>query len=216
MKEENKPTKRTVATVGSLISQNEQLSLGNTATNYYSTTLSNSAINSAASTSTVSTYNGAYDGSNASSWTSTYDYGEFADGLIYTNGKINKDLVEAILSGIFENETDLIPLVKNYFIKYLDKVMEDPDEIIKEAIRAKDEEIKELKEDLKSLTVRLDSLTKLLSLLEEKVQRRDDIDKKLGPGNPWDSNITWTTTTTYNYDGNDLCGQPITTISTTV
>ena len=205
MKEEKKPTKRTVATVGSLISQNEQLSLGNTATNYYPTMQATSAINSASST--VSTYNG----SNASSWTVTYDYGD-TSGIIYTDGKINKDLVEAILSGIFENETDLVPLVKNYFIKYLDKVMEDPDEIIKEAIRAKDEEIKELKEDLKSLTVRLDSLTKLLSLLEEKVQR----ETKLGGGNPWDpSNITWTTST-YNYDGNDLCGQPITTISTTV
>ena len=207
MKEEKKPTKRTVATVGSLISQNEQLSLENTATNYYSTMQANSAINSASST--VSTYNG----SNASSWTVTYDYGD-TSGIIYTDGKINKDLVEAILSGIFENETDLVPLVKNYFIKYLDKVMEDPDEIIKEAIRAKDEEIKEHKEDLKSLNTRLDSLTKLLSLLEEKVQR----ETKLGGGNPWDpnNNITWTTTTTYNYDGNDLCGQPITTISTTV
>lgn len=209
MKEEKKPTKKTVATVGSLISQNEQLSFENTATNYYySTTQANSAINSAAST--VSTYNGMYNG------TGTYDYGDISginvSGIIYTDGKINKDLVEAILSGIFENETDLVPLVKNYFIKYLDKVMEDPDEIIKEAIRAKDEEIKELKEDLKSLTVRLDSLTKLLSLLEEKVQR----ETKLGGGNPWDnSNITWTTST-YNYDGNDLCGQPITTISTTV
>lgn len=213
MEEEKKPIKKTVVTVGSLISQNKQLSLENTATNYYSTTLSNPATNSAAST--VSTYNGAYDGSNASSWTSAYDdYG----GFIYTNGKINKDLVEAILSGIFENETDLVPLVKNYFIKYLDKVMEDPDEIIKEVIRAKDEEIKELKEDLKSLNTRLDSLTKLLSLLEEKVQREIGIDKRLGGITPCDPSITWTTST-YNYEVNDLYGTPTittTTISNTV
>ena len=34
-----------------------------------------------------------------------------------------------------------MPLVKNYLVKYLDKVMDEPEEIVKELIKEKDEKI---------------------------------------------------------------------------
>ena len=63
------------------------------------------------------------------------------------------DVVKKRLEDLIEDEDEMMPLIKNYLRKYLEKVMDNPDEIIKrdEEIKKQKEEIKDLKEQIKSL-----------------------------------------------------------------
>ena len=63
------------------------------------------------------------------------------------------DVVKKRLEDLIEDEDEMMPLIKNYLRKYLEKVMDNPDEIIKrdEEIEKQKEEIKDLKEQVKSL-----------------------------------------------------------------
>lgn len=90
-----------------------------------------------------------------------YDSASYGDSLWeYTIDKLNlsDDTINKIIKKILDSDDDLLPLVKNYLIKYLDQVMDNPEEIIKDLIKEKDTEISRLREELDSLTKRLEKL----------------------------------------------------------
>ena len=88
---------------------------------------------------------------------------------------ISDESIKKIVEKIFDSEDDLFPLVKNYLVKYLDKVMDEPEEIVKELVKEKDEEINHLKEEV-------DNLNKKLAELEEKIERISRSSAYLGEG----------------------------------
>jgi len=118
---------------------------------------------------------------------------------------ISDEGVKKIVEKIFDSEEDLMPLVKNYLVKYLDKVMDEPEEIVKELVKEKDEKINQLEEQV-------EELNKKIAELEEKVEKEsrafDLGGTRLGPTTTewiYDHSNTTSTggawTTTYDYDG---------------
>ena len=120
---------------------------------------------------------------------------------------VSDESIKKIVEKIFDSDEDLMPLVKNYLVKYLDKIMDEPEEIVKELIKEKDEKINQLEEQV-------EAMNKKIVELEEKIEREsrafDLGGTSIGPATTeWiydHSNVTSTggswTTGTY-YDGND-------------
>lgn len=90
-----------------------------------------------------------------------YDY-DFTDALKNLVGA-NEATEERIIHRLLDNEEEFIPLIKKYLVKYLDSVLENPSELIGEAveklIKEKDSEIEELKKRIDFLEKRVDILT---------------------------------------------------------
>lgn len=119
---------------------------------------------------------------------------------------VSDESIKKIVEKIFDSDEDLMPLVKNYLVKYLDKIMDEPEEIVKELIKEKDEKINQLEEQV-------EAMNKKIVELEEKIEREsrafDLGGTSIGPATTeWiydHSNVTSTggswTTGTY-YDGN--------------
>ena len=124
-------------------------------------TSANSGLSSNLSSSTIGY---SYSSTISSSPIYGYDGGiNYGDSLWeYTIDKLNlsDDTINKIIKKILDSDDDLLPLVKNYLIKYLDQVMDNPEEIIKDLIKEKDTEISRLREELDSLTKRLEKLEK--------------------------------------------------------
>ena len=155
-----------------------------------STNASASTISSNYSTTTA----GYYSTDDSYSWTLNGDV------------EIGDESVKKIIEKIFDSDNDLLPLVKNYLIKYLDQVMDNPEEIIKDLIREKDYEIIQLKQKLEYLTRRIEEL-------ENDRKTGEEVDKS-----NWAKAVpsTWTTTTTgggYGYGDSSTssiyCSQPL-------
>ena len=121
---------------------------------------------------------------------------------------VSDESIKKIVEKIFDSDEDLMPLVKNYLVKYLDKVMDKPEEIVKELIKEKDEKINQLEEQV-------EAMNKKIVELEEKIERESrafDLNgTNLGPTTKWiykNSNATsaggsWTTSTYDCYDGDN-------------
>ena len=111
--------------------------------------------------------------------------------------EMSDEELEKLVKRILDNEDDLVPILKNYFTKYFESLMENPDELVdkavKETIDKKDREIDELNKRVSELSQTLDYVLERLNSLER--ERIND--------NPWNSNITWQelTTTATKYIG---------------
>ena len=90
---------------------------------------------------------------------SYYDY-DFTDAWQNLIGKVDE---EKIIKRLLDNEEEFIPLIKKYLVKYLDSVLENPSELVGEAveklIKEKDSEIEELKKRIDFLEKRVDILS---------------------------------------------------------
>jgi len=157
-----------------------------------STNVSASTISSNYSTTTA----GYYSTGDSYSWTLNGDV------------EIGDESVKKIIEKIFDSDNDLLPLVKNYLIKYLDQIMDNPEEIIKDLIREKDYEIIQLKQKLEYLTKRIEELEN-----DRKTSEEEEVVKS-----NWAKAVpsTWTTTTTgggYDYGDSSTssiyCSQPL-------
>lgn len=122
---------------------------------------------------------------------------------------ISDESIKKIVEKIFDSDEDLMPLVKNYLVKYLDKVMDEPEEIVKELIKEKDEKINQLEEQV-------EAMNKKIVELEEKIEQEsrafDLGGTKLGPtttewiydhSNATSTGGSWTTRTYGYYDGDE-------------
>lgn len=153
--------------------------------------LSISAKTPSSLTSTLTAANASASTISSNYTTTTAGYYSTDDSYSWTlNGdvEIGDESVKKIIEKIFDSDNDLLPLVKNYLIKYLDQVMDNPEEIIKDLIREKDYEITKLKQKLEYLTKRIEELEN-----DRKTSEEEEVVKS-----NWAKAVpsTWTTTTT--------------------
>lgn len=64
---------------------------------------------------------------------------------------LSKEQREELLMKLLESEDELMPILKKYLVGYLDKIMDNPGEIIKELLKEKDTEIESLKKKVSDL-----------------------------------------------------------------
>lgn len=78
-----------------------------------------------------------------------------------------KDLIsdkdkEEILMSLLDKEDDLMPILKKYLVGYLEKIMDNPKELVKELIDDKDDKIQNLEQEIKNLRLEIDYLRNAL------------------------------------------------------
>jgi len=71
---------------------------------------------------------------------------------------------EELLKKLLESEDEFMPILKKYLVGYLDKIMENPEPIIKDLIREKDSRISELEKKISDLEKMLDYINGLFGL----------------------------------------------------
>ena len=149
-----------------------------TSTNYYASTLSSN-------TATASTGYYSYNNGN------TYSYSTNIDpwGPIEEKDPI-KSAIEERLEDIFDKDDEMMPLVKNYLRKYLEKVMEAPEEIVKDLLQ-KETEIQKQKDEINSLKRQIEDLERRLGSIEI-----DRINQNSG--------LIWNGSTWINVNGSDI------------
>ena len=69
---------------------------------------------------------------------------------------IGKEEKEKIIEKMLEDEDDLMPILKQYLAKYLDDIMENPESIVKELIKEKDDRINKLEKRVEELEKQLE------------------------------------------------------------
>ena len=151
-----------------------------------------------------------YDTSNTSTITTsgwqgtsyTYSPGYYSSTAGYcstewdTDVKPLEDTIKEKIEKVISDEDEMMPLVKNYLRKYLEKVMDAPEEIINDLLK-KDKEIEEQKEAIKDLKEEINRLKK--EVMELQVDRLRVKGDGPSPYNPYDPfgptttspSITW-------------------------
>ena len=74
--------------------------------------------------------------------------GDFGDG--FTKAKQEE--------GPDKDDLEILSLLKGYLAKYVEQFFEDPDDVVREALKARDEEIKKLENKIKELEEKIDNL----------------------------------------------------------
>ncbi len=106
---------------------------------------------------------------------------------------------EELLTKLLESEDDLMPILKKYLVGYLDKIMENPEPIIKELIKEKDEEIKRLNKEVEELKKEVEELKKEVESIKLNNNYNDypypyDPNPTINPWIPSNGGITWSGT----------------------
>lgn len=136
-----------------------------TSTNYYASTLSSNT----ATTSTGYYYN------NGNSYTYSTNIDPW--GPVEEKDPI-KEAVEERLREVLDEDEEMMPLVKNYLRKYLERVLEAPEEIVNDLLK-KEEEIQKQKDEINDLKKQVEDLRRSITILELDKYSRDS-----GPGKP--------------------------------
>lgn len=88
--------------------------------------------------------------------TSNYFTSDIGLTNLMTSKLVSEDMdKEEIIKRLLENEDELMPILKKYLVGCLEKVMENPEEIIKDLIKEKDSTIEDLKKEVNDLKERL-------------------------------------------------------------
>ena len=101
----------------------------------------------------------------------------------YENEVMDKGDIKEEIKKIIEDEDEMMPFVKNYLRKYLEKVMEAPEEVIKEMMR-KDKEIEEQKKEISELKNAISELRREIDYIKGNGYTKSPYYNDLG--------ITWT------------------------
>ena len=72
---------------------------------------------------------------------------------------LSKEDREKLLTRLLEDEDDLMPILKKYLVGYLDQFMENPESILKDLIKEKDNKINDLEKKIEDLEKKIDSIT---------------------------------------------------------
>lgn len=96
----------------------------------------------------------------------------------------------ALVEKILEDEDEFMPILKKYLVGYLDKVLENPEPLVKELIKEKDDKIKELSKEVEDLKKEVETLKNNIPLIPSEPF------PILGPNpcypDPWGTgDITW-------------------------
>ena len=135
-----------------------------------------------------------------STFASTYNYSGCDDvGEVSIDDDAIKEEIEKFIS----NEDEMMPLVKNYLRKYLEKVLDAPDEIINDLIK-KDKEIEEQKKAINELKEEINRLKgEVLTLQAERRMQGTSPSQPYNP--PYDPCAPTTTTPIGPYWGTICC-----------
>ena len=148
-----------------------------------------------AGTSSISSIGGIdYSLSTATSgyWSTDISYGDTLStsaAFEWTTVMSDEDL-KKLVERILDNEEDLVPILKNYFAKYFESLMDNPEELIdtavKEIIDKKDKEIERLGQKVEELSNKLDYL---INLIHSKSYNEEELRTNIGSypwsGYPW-------------------------------
>lgn len=72
---------------------------------------------------------------------------------------LSKEDKEKLLTKLLEDEDDLMPILKKYLVGYLDQFMENPESILKDLIKEKDDKINDLEKKIEDLEKKIDFIT---------------------------------------------------------
>jgi len=97
---------------------------------------------------------------------SNYDgilWKDFIENLseIYNVGaidRVNRNDGDKQEDGPDKDDLEILNLLKGYLAKYLEQFFENPDDVVREALKARDEEIKRLENKIKELEEKIDNL----------------------------------------------------------
>ena len=116
---------------------------------------------------------------------SNYTWSLNLGNLISKEDKV--ELVEEIL----ENEDEFMPILKKYLVGYLDKILENPEPLIKELIKEKDDKIDELSKEVSNLKKEVETLKNTIPVLPSEPSGIGP--NTYYPADPWGTGgITWT------------------------
>lgn len=73
----------------------------------------------------------------------------------------NEDKVE-LIEKILENEDEFMPILKKYLVGYLDKILDNPEPIIKDLIKEKDDKINELNKEVEQLKEEISNIKNII------------------------------------------------------
>lgn len=127
-----------------------------------------------------------------------------SNGRIYTSATIDpstytwswnivdmmsKEDKATLVEKILEDEDEFMPILKKYLVGYLDKVLENPEPLVKELIKEKDNKINELSKEVEDLKKEVETLKNNIPLIPSEPF-------PLGPNpyypDPWSTGgITW-------------------------
>ena len=138
-----------------------------------------------------------------------------SNGRIYTSATIDpsaytwslnfgdimsKEDKAALVEKILEDEDEFMPILKKYLVGYLDKVLENPEPLVKELIKEKDDKINELSKEVEDLKKEVETLKNNIPLIPSEPI-------PLGPNpyypdpDPWGTGgITWSGTLSSSYN----------------
>lgn len=74
---------------------------------------------------------------------------------------LTHDQKEELMTRLLENEDEFMPILKKYLVGYLDKILDNPEQIIKEVVMEKDEKIKNLENKVRDLESEIEKLKAL-------------------------------------------------------
>ena len=102
---------------------------------------------------------------------------------------MSKEDKAALVEKILEDEDEFMPILKKYLVGYLDKVLENPEPLVKELIKEKDNKINELSKEVEDLKKEVETLKNNMPLIPSE-------SSPLGPNpyypNPWGTGgIAW-------------------------
>ena len=124
---------------------------------------------------------------------------------------MSKEDKAALVEKILEDEDEFMPILKKYLVGYLDKVLENPEPLIKELIKEKDEKISELSKEVEDLKKEVEALKNVRSIPTPDVP----LDPNPYYPDPWGTGgITWSGTLTSSYNAMNVANS--TTSTTTV
>ena len=111
---------------------------------------------------------------------------------------ISKEDKEELVEEILGNEDEFMPILKKYLVGYLDKVLENPEPLVKELIKEKDDKINELSKEVEDLKKEVETLKNSIPLIPSEPF-------PLGPNpyypDPWGTGgITWSGTLSSSYN----------------
>lgn len=78
---------------------------------------------------------------------------------------MSKEDKATLVEKILEDEDEFMPILKKYLVGYLDKVLENPEPLVKELIKEKDDKINELSKEVEDLKKEVETLKNNIPLI---------------------------------------------------
>ena len=160
------PTKSTITgNVIGTITHGGNTTLSSSSSSSSSTISTSGSVGTGYSTSTTGySYSGTtspYSGNSAKSY-GYYDYN------VDWESSFTADLAKELIEKALDKDDELYPIVEKYLIKHLEKIMDNPDKVIKELIKEKDDKINELEEKVSDMEKKLSDLETMVEAVRNK------------------------------------------------